>query len=114
MNFALSSSDLLNVLSRFYPNISKPVSQTSTVTQTVAKASATGTGTIIIGSEPANAEIFIDGKFVGNAPSTLKLSAGAHKIVVKAPGFVDWEREMEVLQDSQVNLKVTLTRQQIK
>jgi len=44
-----------------------------------AKESAP-TGTIAVSSSPDNAEIYVDGSFVGNAPATLKLSPGKHTI----------------------------------
>jgi S1-C subfamily serine protease len=106
INFAISASDLINMLSRFYPNVTRSAPQ---VTQPVkVPATSIFNGTINIGSEPANAEIFVAGKFVGNTPSSLKLPVGTHKITIKAAGYVDWERELEVFQDSQVNLKANL------
>lgn len=109
INFAVSSVDLLNLLARFYPNISTPSAAPKPITQ--ANAEAKETGTVSVLSDPDGAEIFVDGKFVGNAPATLKLSPGAHKIIVKAVGRSDWARELEVLKDSQVNLKAVLSAQ---
>jgi hypothetical protein len=54
---------------------------------------------------PDGAEVYVDGKFVGDAPETLKLSVGPHSIVLKAEGRKDWERSIEILKDSQLNLK---------
>jgi PEGA domain-containing protein len=54
-------------------------------------------GSVAISSEPNGAEIFVDEKFVGNAPAKLRLPAGTHALVLKSPGFVDWQRTMEVL-----------------
>lgn len=44
-----------------------------------------GTGTVIITSDPDGAEIFVDEKFFADDPATLKLSVGAHVIVLKIP-----------------------------
>lgn len=136
--FALSATDLLRVLRRFYPNVvsltEKPVptSAPSTVSgpantssdankdapsasadsssnSSAASASpAEGIGTVTITSEPDNAEIYVDDKFVGNAPATLKLPAGSHTVVLKSPGRADWRRTLEVFKGSKVSLKASL------
>jgi S1-C subfamily serine protease len=158
IGFALSSSDVLEVLRRFYPNISlvgdaedhrpasTPVSPPSDrVSHTARKrsdaamsatsdegsppassgvSSATqaadtttdaddaptppGFGTVAITSEPDGAEIYVDEKFVGDAPARLKLVAGKHTMVIRAAGFAEWKRTLEVLRDSHVTLKPVL------
>lgn len=158
IGFALSATDLLEVLHRFYPNISaanasenggpsvdqatspagavaptrgdgsdsmtspstdgKAQLDSSTSlsgTQTTAApsepfASQTphGFGAMVITSDPEDAEIYVDDKFVGNAPAKLKLAAGSHIMVLKAAGFAEWKRTLEILKDSQVTLKPVL------
>jgi len=51
---------------------------------------------ISIDSTPIGADIEIDRGFVGNAPSTINLSPGSHKIVVKKKGFADWSKTLNV------------------
>lgn len=99
IGFALSATDLLEVLRRFYPNLSAP--------QT-AVSQASGFGSVTITSTPDGADIYVDDKFVGNAQASLKLEAGTHVIVLKLLGYADWGRSIEVLKDSSVALKVTL------
>jgi len=41
-------------------------------------------GTVTISSDPDGAEIFIDDKFLGNAPATLKLPPGSHAVLLKS------------------------------
>jgi S1-C subfamily serine protease len=136
IGFALSSSDVLEVLHRFYPNIGpapQPLARgkatsiatdaadspspqnTASLTNESASApdaqtpsSPDGFGTVTITSEPDGAEIFIDEKFHGNAPATLKLSAGSHAVVLKFPGRSDWRRTLEVLKSSKLSLKAAL------
>jgi S1-C subfamily serine protease len=160
IGFALSATDLLDVLQRFYPNISmanpsenggssaapappsagagsstrgdgsdvttpasasaetQPLSSTpSSGTQTVGAPAEPfnsqpphGFGTVAITSDPDDAEIYVDEKFVGNAPAKLKLAAGSHNMVLKAAGFAEWKRTLEILKDSQVTLKPVLER----
>jgi S1-C subfamily serine protease len=123
--FALSSSDLLEVLHRFYPELSAAGRETVSAPSKAAVAEETaddepsnpsppaaavagGVGTIIISSTPDGAEIFVDDKFHGNTPATLKLPSGSHAIVLKFPGRADWKRTLEVLKSSKVSLKATL------
>jgi S1-C subfamily serine protease len=101
IGFALSSSNILTLLQRFYPDISRPTQTSAPLKNQVAE----GFGSISISSVPDSAEVFVDGKFVGNAPETLKLSVGPHKIQLKVEGRKDWERSVEILKDSQLNLK---------
>jgi len=69
-----------------------------------------GFGTITITSDPDDAEVYVDEKFIGNAPAKLKLAAGSHIVVMKAAGFAEWKRTLEILKDSQVTLKPVLDR----
>ena len=127
IGFALSSSDLLAVLRRFYPSVA-PVRPETTVaaesngdgnaaqeasssstntgaTFPVMASSAEGSGTVTISSVPDAAEIYIDGKFHGNTPATVKLSVGSHTILLKSTGLSDYSRTMEIPKASKLNLK---------
>ncbi|MGC1415071.1 MAG: trypsin-like peptidase domain-containing protein [Candidatus Acidiferrum sp.] len=153
IGFALSASDVLKVLHRFYPNVSavrsaelaRPSAGTTTISpdggkgsnatlaasseretqsasggassaaaaaddaaEPVTSQTPLGFGTVAITSEPDGAEIYVDEKFVGDAPAKLKLPAGNHNVVLKAPGFADWKRTLEILKDSHVTLKPVL------
>ena len=67
-----------------------------------------GFGVAEITSDPDGGEIFLDDKFVGNSPATLRLSEGAHVLIIKFPHHADWQRSITVLKDSVVTVKVTL------
>jgi len=154
IGFALSASDLLEVLHRFYPNVSavssarntrpvaapastsvesaspatdsaapvgsavetQPVSsiassgaqQADAPSEPEARQTPAGLGSVTITSDPDGAEIYVDDKFVGNAPAKLKLPAGNHVMILKAAGFKEWKRTLEVLKGSQVTLKPAL------
>jgi hypothetical protein len=49
-----------------------------------------------ISSLPADADIEIDGNFVGNTPSTVGLAGGQHQLVVKKSGYKPWEKKIAV------------------
>lgn len=118
--FALSSSDLLEVLHRFYPDFATASLQSTTPPKKLAAeeddeppsvsgpAVPDGLGTIIISSVPDGAEIFVDDKFHGNTPATLKIPAGSHVFLLKFPRHADWKRTLEVLKSSKVTLRATL------
>src|SRR5215472_3533175 len=42
-------------------------------------------------STPPGADIEVDGKFVGNTPSSIGVAPGDHDIAIKKTGFVPWE-----------------------
>jgi len=98
IGFALSSGDLISILQRYYPDAHK----------TAAVPVAEGAGKIHITSSPASADVYIDGKFIGTAPSVLALSTGPHHIVVRMEGYKDWDRTLEVMKDSDLSLNATL------
>ena len=52
--------------------------------------------TIEIKSNPDGADITVDGKYVGNTPTTLHPSAGDHLIRLEKPGFKPWERTLTI------------------
>jgi serine protease Do len=99
IGFALSSNDLLDVLNRFYPNVSLPDGPTY---------HPDGFGAVTITSNPDGADIYVDGKFIGNSTATLKLSTGAHTFVLKSPNHAEWQRSLEILKDASVTLKANL------
>ncbi len=126
IGFALSATDLLEVLRRFYPNAVPLMEKTSTSetgraspsenvdssanssSNASLSAAFDAVGTVSISSDPDGAEIFVDEKFHGNTPALLKLTIGSHAIVLKFPGHADWRRTLEVLKSSKTSLKATL------
>jgi len=102
IGFALSSSDLLNVLQKFFPDVK--------LTQTNQEQQRKGKGHVSILADVEGADVYIDGKFVGNVPASLTLTSGPHKIEVKDQNGASWARELEVLEDSDVKLTARLAK----
>lgn len=102
IGFALSSSDLLAVLQKFFPNV--------TQIQHSGPDQPKGKGRVSISADVEGADILIDGKFVGNTPGTFTLSAGTHKIEVKDQSGGAWQRDLEVLEDSDVKLAAKILK----
>lgn len=65
-------------------------------------------GSVEITSDPPGAEIYVDGKFAGQTPSTISLGAGSHHVEVKAAGRQSWARDLEVFKDSHLTLHTVL------
>jgi hypothetical protein len=80
-----------------------------TVTQPAAPAAEEPT-TLVLKSTPDGAEITVDGKFVGNTPSTLRLAPGDHTIAMTKAGFKNWQRTMTVNPGGIVTLDATLEK----
>jgi S1-C subfamily serine protease len=96
IGFALSAQDILTVVQRFFPQ---------------QQPSQPEKGRLQVVSSVPDAEVYIDGKFVGNAPSTVPLSAGDHTVEVKASKFADWKRTVSVSDGSDLNVKAALQPQ---
>jgi hypothetical protein len=74
------------------------------------KAASTEPGAVLaIHSVPDGADIEIDGAFMGNAPSSLQLQPGDHKVVVRKSGYKPWERTLRVA-GGNVSIKAELEK----
>jgi hypothetical protein len=108
------------VLHRFYPPAPKPTENVSSSPETklpsgatlVNTASGTQTssslGLTVISSDPDGAEIFLDDKFVGTTPASLRIPEGSYHLVLKSVHHSDWSRSINILKDSTVTVKATL------
>jgi hypothetical protein len=65
-------------------------------------------GVINVSTDVQDAEVFVDGAFVGNAPATLELTEGIHIIEVKKEGHSSYKRETRVIGNSETSLRAKL------
>jgi hypothetical protein len=65
---------------------------------------------VAVHSEPAGAEIYLDGQLIGSTPSTVELPAGTHELSVRLSGYQDWVRNLRVLSGSEINLDAKLDK----
>ena len=65
-----------------------------------------------INATPAGAEIPVYEKFMGNTPSSLRLTAGDHKIKLERSGFKTWERTLTVSSGATATVAPTLEKQE--
>jgi len=63
-------------------------------------------------STPSGAEITLDGRYMGNTPSVLGLTTGTHVVVLFAPGFAQWKKELTVSSGSEVTVNASLEKSQ--
>jgi len=77
---------------------------------TLQQVSSTQT-TISVTSTPPGADVEVDGKFIGNTPSSLGLVAGDHAIKVTKKGYKLWERNLTA-SGGTVNLNAELEEQE--
>ena len=68
--------------------------------------------TIELKSNPDGAEISIDGKYVGNAPTTLHLPVGDHVIRIEKPSYKPWERTLTISAGQTTGITATLEKQE--
>jgi plastocyanin len=76
----------------------------------VASSAENMASTIELKSTPDGAEISIDGKYVGNTPTTLHLTVGDHVIRFEKPGFKPWERTLTITSGETTTIPATLEK----
>jgi len=79
-------------------------------TKTASAPPEVRNGGVNVSSNPAGADISVDGDFVGNSPASLKLAPGKHTITVKMSGYKDWSREITIKAGSEVQLTASLEK----
>jgi hypothetical protein len=66
--------------------------------------------TVIVKSTPAGADINVDGKFMGNTPSTIQLTPGDHVVSVEKEGLRPWGRGMTITAGGNITIDATLDK----
>jgi hypothetical protein len=88
---------------------------TTTVTQTLSVGTPTptqapGTGTVSVSSSPSGAQVFLDDVYMGITPVTLpSVSAGSHILLLKNPGYADWQATIMVQASQTTPVSATMT-----
>lgn len=78
------------------PQPNAPISAPNEPPQNPPPAKIADLATVVVKSDPDGAEISVDGKFVGNAPSTVQLGAGDHLVSIEKAGFRPWQRSINL------------------
>jgi PEGA domain-containing protein len=78
------------------------------------RASATGmatdTGTLTVNSNPAGAQLLVDGKLAGTTPTTLTLPQGAHELTLRGAGTEPRSMSVNVSAGTQVSQYIELPK----
>jgi len=77
----------------------------------LASVASENLATVVVKSTPDGADVTVNGKFVGSTPSTLRLVAGDHAILIEKSGFKSWQRTMSVSPGGIVTIDATLDKQ---
>lgn len=88
----------------------QPVPAQATVQEKAAASPSVIVGTVSVTSDPDGAEIFIDSVGCGRTPAILKLSGGKHAIQLVMQGHKDWTSDLEVRENSIVNVTAKLEK----
>jgi hypothetical protein len=73
-----------------------------------SSSSASGSK-VMVSSEPSGADIYVDGKFMGNTPSLIELPAGSHEVRIEAKGRKTWSRVVSVTPGGKVTIQAVLS-----
>jgi hypothetical protein len=90
------------------PESAVPSVSASTAPLPAAKRRA---ASIAISSDPASADIELNGKFIGNTPSTVEIPPGPANITVKKSGFRFWSRTLDLSEGASISLRAELERE---
>ena len=101
---AYVNGDVKMDLAKFQPPPANAVANRGT--EDVASVSAK----LQVGSDPAGADIEVDGSFVGNTPSDVQVTEGEHAVSLKKAGFKDWERKVTITGGSSIHLNAELEK----
>ena len=109
-----SVKDACEAIAKDWPSRAGKTSVQKQAVQLVTVSDKSGTSSpgskIAVSSTPANADIALDGSFVGNTPSEIDVTPGDHTLTVSKSGFKPWERKFKATGGS-VNINAELESQ---
>ena len=62
-------------------------------------------------SKPDDADLYVDGKFVGSTDLGMRLTPGVHRIEIRLDGYEPWQRELTVTPDNPTRVAARLKAQ---
>ena len=110
-----SVKDACEAIAKDWPSrVGKVTAQKQATPQLVSVSNTSATlpvtSQIAVSSAPVNADITLDGNFVGNTPSAIDVTPGDHTLTISKSGFKPWERKFKATGGS-VNIKAELEAQ---
>ncbi len=90
------------------PPAAAPTAPSSTSAQNAVTQDVTES--VAVTSNPDGGEIYVDDSFMRNAPASLKLKPGSHKIRVSFSGYKDWTRDVTAQSGAEAHITATLEK----
>jgi hypothetical protein len=87
-----------------------PAADNSQAEEAVVAHATTQPAIVIVKSTPPGADINVDGKFMGNTPSTIQLTPGDHVVEVEKEGLKPWQRGVTVSAGGNITIDATLDK----
>ncbi len=87
-----------------------PAADNSQAEKAVVATTTMQPATVILKSTPPGADINVDGKFMGNTPSTIQLTPGDHVVEVEKEGLRPWQRGMTITAGGNITIDATLDK----
>jgi len=67
-------------------------------------------GTLLVKSDPMDADVYVDGKFLGTTPMLIQLPMGAFNLHLRNECCYDWQAEIELSEPGEMPLNIKLER----
>jgi hypothetical protein len=61
---------------------------------------------IIVNSEPVGAKVYFNSKFIGKAPLTAKTEGGLKELMISAPGYCQWGKNISFYDGKKIEVKL--------
>lgn len=68
----------------------------------------TSDGAILLKSDPTDAQIYVNGEYLGSTPMLIKLPMGKYNVLLRSDGYYEWEAQLELSEPGEVPLFVKL------
>ena len=75
-----------------YGSTSRKVRLEAAASESITVDLSARTGTITVNVQPSDATVYVDGRARSRGATTLKLSSSPHRIEVKKPGYISWNK----------------------
>jgi hypothetical protein len=87
-----------------------PAADNSQTEEAVVARTTMQPATVTVKSTPPGADITVDGKFMGNTPSTIQLTPGDHVVEIEKEGLRPWQRGMTISAGGNITIAATLDK----
>lgn len=68
----------------------------------------TSGGAILLKSDPTDAQIFVNGEYLGSTPMLIKLPMGKYNVQLRSDGYHEWQAKLELSEPGEVPLFIKL------